>query len=619
MTRRPLLAPLVALLVLAAGASSHAASSRSALDSKRASRASATLLERHGLGRVARKDPRRALQILSELRGEQATKDVVSATAIAELAILAARSKQAAWSPREKLGLYLCAVEHVKPHAVAALAAGPQEELPFVAALHNHALGRVVANLQLAPGSDEGPLDIEGPLGGYSIGWRDERKCPWSAATHYLRPAENVRVERFRRRVTTVGIGAPLVAVRKGEIPNRVRPERGWFPSYEYFYPLTAVLEGERPRAGRRAFVVRLLDPLDQERVKLDGRKLPLAADFTAQLAMLVEAVVDDGPWRDGMLRAGREPEEATLFLLEPPRRGKIPVVFVHGLQSEAATWTPMFNALRNDPQLRRRYQFWLFDYPTGLPFTYSAMQLRRSLRRVVRDTAGDRSRGALERTVLIGHSMGGLLTRLQVTDGDTALWDALFTRSIEESGLEPPDARLAREMYVLEPLPFVARAVFIATPHRGSPVADGMIGKMGSTLVRLPADLREAAARVVEANRDHMTPGARERLRLPDSIETLSPTDVVIRALGTLPIARGVPYHSILGDKGDGDGTAGSDGVVPYWSAHLEGAASETVVPSGHKAHLDPAAIEEVRRILGVHIGRGSGRTNPRREGRDP
>ena len=41
------------------------------------------------------------------------------------------------------------------------------------------------------------------------------------------------------------------------------------------------------------------------------------------------------------------------------------------------------------------------------------------------------------------------------------------------------------------------------------------------------------------------------------------------------------------------------SDGVVPYHSAHLDGVASELVVPSDHSVQKSQDAIREVRRIL--------------------
>ncbi len=98
--------------------------------------------------------------------------------------------------------------------------------------------------------------------------------------------------------------------------------------------------------------------------------------------------------------------------------------------------------------------------------------------------------------------------------------------------------------------------------------------------------------------------PGVFKLKRMPNSIDTLAPNDAFVQAMNTLPLARGIPYHSIIGDRGRGDTPRSSDGVVPYWSAHLEGAESETIVPSDHNANRHPAAIAEVDRILKKQVG---------------
>jgi hypothetical protein len=97
---------------------------------------------------------------------------------------------------------------------------------------------------------------------------------------------------------------------------------------------------------------------------------------------------------------------------------------------------------------------------------------------------------------------------------------------------------------------------------------------------------------------------------RMPNSVDTLSPDNRFVKAIDQLPIAPGIPYHSIMGDRGKGgnrDRTkpVSSDGIVPYWSSHMEGAESELIVPSNHSAHQNPQAIDEVRRILRKHVGR--------------
>jgi hypothetical protein len=81
--------------------------------------------------------------------------------------------------------------------------------------------------------------------------------------------------------------------------------------------------------------------------------------------------------------------------------------------------------------------------------------------------------------------------------------------------------------------------------------------------------------------------------------VDTLAPNNRFVKAINTIPITPGIPYHTIMGDRGKGNAPNSSDGVVPYWSSHMNGAKSELIVPSGHPAHQNPQAIAEVRRIL--------------------
>jgi hypothetical protein len=93
--------------------------------------------------------------------------------------------------------------------------------------------------------------------------------------------------------------------------------------------------------------------------------------------------------------------------------------------------------------------------------------------------------------------------------------------------------------------------------------------------------------------------PAAQQLNRVPNSVDTLEPKDRFVLAVNKLPLTPGIPYHSIIGDRGRGDTPNSSDGVVPYWSSHLDGAQSELIVPSAHLALRNAEAIKEVARIL--------------------
>jgi len=88
-----------------------------------------------------------------------------------------------------------------------------------------------------------------------------------------------------------------------------------------------------------------------------------------------------------------------------------------------------------------------------------------------------------------------------------------------------------------------------------------------------------------------------------PTSIKGLSPQNPFVQALAGIAIDRGVPFHSIIGDRGLGGGEQSSDGVVPYTSSHLAGAASELIVPADHAATAHPFTVREIKRILHLHL----------------
>jgi pimeloyl-ACP methyl ester carboxylesterase len=198
---------------------------------------------------------------------------------------------------------------------------------------------------------------------------------------------------------------------------------------------------------------------------------------------------------------------------------------------------------------------------------------------------------------IIVGHSMGGMISRLMVTDAGDTIWREMFGKSPAETKIRGASRGLLEDAIVFNYRDEIDTAIFIAAPHRGSELSNHFVGRMFSRLVRLPTfitDTRNVFASVVTADEASL------RLdRAPNSIDTLSPNNRFVREVNKLPIAPGVTYHSIMGDRGKSNTPDSSDGIVPYWSAHLAGATSEKIVPSGHSAHENPEAIDEVIRIL--------------------
>ena len=200
---------------------------------------------------------------------------------------------------------------------------------------------------------------------------------------------------------------------------------------------------------------------------------------------------------------------------------------------------------------------------------------------------------------------MGGIISRLMITDsGGDRLWRYFFGKPPAETKLSTQTKALVEEGLIFRPRRNVARVIFISTPHRGSIIAQNSIGRIGSSLIRKSVQYMNAGREILHASVVQEDPTVLKLSRLPNSIDTLAPNDPFVKEMNTLPIIKGVPYHSIIGDRGRGDTPNSSDGVVPYWSSHLDGAESEKIVPSGHGAEHSLQGIAEVIRILKEHIG---------------
>jgi pimeloyl-ACP methyl ester carboxylesterase len=308
---------------------------------------------------------------------------------------------------------------------------------------------------------------------------------------------------------------------------------------------------------------------------------------------------------------AGRFRYEPTgLSLLRPYKRGKIPVVFIHGLWASPWSWSRMIESLEADPAVRDRCQFWTYGYSTGDPIPYSASLLRGNLDEVRRKFDPDGSDREYDRMVVVGHSMGGLLTKMMAQESGTRLWQVISDRPVDELAGDPADRDFLRRVLIFKPRPEVRRVVFINTPHRGSRLDQGGLEYLGSRLVRHPDPLRASYSRLMARNGpEFFKPYFRKGL--PTSVDELEWQSPFLMGLDAVRLAPTIEAHSIIADRRDPPRAGGTDGLVAYESAHLDGTASEFLVSSGHLCQDNPAVIREIRRILVEH---GVRRSSPGR-----
>jgi pimeloyl-ACP methyl ester carboxylesterase len=299
--------------------------------------------------------------------------------------------------------------------------------------------------------------------------------------------------------------------------------------------------------------------------------------------------------------RLSPAPQDQLVFF-EPYRRGRIPVVLVHGTASSAMRWIELVNELLADPEIAPRYQIWLYRYDSGNPIGFSAGVFREVLRRTLRELDPERSDPALSQMVVIGHSQGGLLAKLTAVESGDRFWRNIASRPIEETKLTPAERKVLVRSTFFTPLPFVKRVVYIATPHHGSYLTVARAGRWVAGLVRLPNSLSQLMLDVVAHNRDDLL--LRGLDHPPTALDNMTPGNPFLNTLRALPLAPGVSAHSIIAVAGDGPAAEGRDGVVEYQSAHVPDVESELVVRAHHSCQGDPATIEEVGRILRLHAG---------------
>lgn len=442
------------------------------------------------------------------------------------------------------------------------------------------------------------------PFGSISIAL-DTSQFPWKLEEfEKFLPADQYAVRGVSVRNRTAGIGLPLIAVRKNA---------GKRASGGQAAAVTAILRVQGGlaalSAGTARAVLELYSTQDTSTVNMkDGIAVPLESDLTTPMAYVLEGseLFDLGL----MSFLGREPNKIPdgLYMTEPYRPGKIPVVFVHGTASNPVWWVEMFNTLRFDPLIREKYQFWYFVYTSNKIVALSAAELRDALRDKVATLDPQEKDPALQQIVVTGHSQGGLLTKFTAVDTGESLVRALTGKDLDALQMPEESKARVRHLLVLKPLPFVKKVIFLSTPHRGSFQSKNWIRNLLRRLVTLPATIIQNSMEYYDYMTDDVKKMMGGKKTFFTSADSMSPDNPLLKALADIPLAPGVRGHSIIAVNTDGDPKLGNDGVVEYSSAHLDGMASEFIVKSDHSSQLNPLAIDEVRRILVENLAAGLG-----------
>lgn len=420
---------------------------------------------------------------------------------------------------------------------------------------------------------------------------------------HEILPSVDYEPREVKYSSRRQGLGVPMIAIRYNdpEHGDDIYPPICAFPATALYIPQ----EKYNLEATESRDVFHLVNPWSQEALKVGESEIPIEADLTTPLNyMLTRTGFEYDYWAG--FRAKDASIRGTTFLIQPHHPGRIPVILCHGLLSNAQPWEALVNGLMDDTWIRRHYEFWFMQYPTGRGLLDNAADLRRSLYRLFRKLDPDRDSRSLRHMVMVGHSMGGLMARLLTQDSGNAFWNLAWSAPIDRLDLTAEEKSILEGSLFFKAVPFIDRVIFLGTPHAGTPAAQTTLGWIAGKFINIPSPKLLFAKSVQNKNREFARFDTNQEST--KSVNQLRPDSPLIQTMNKLPRPPKTHYHNIIGNLYEGSDEPG-DGYVPVASARFPWAESETVVPAGHtdiQGH--PLAIKEINRILREHYAAISG-----------
>ncbi len=571
------------------------------------------LLRRYSLQDRYKEDPGQVIRWLQELVKERATMEEIHG--LAEISELQARWLTERGKPDEATDFYAISIIHAYQFLfdskldITRNAYDPQ--FRSICDIYNRALEGMLRGIcsdgTLVPGQS-----VRLGKGNNTIEFQVEIEGRWSNQEfERFELVSDYQTDGLANQYHRYGLGVPLIAVRKEQAVNA--PMEKYYPP-DLTMPMTAFChftsfgQTQSSAAGNSKAILSLYDPLERSTVTTDSHVVPLESNITTPLVYnLRDPILSSGIFETAaLLNAEFAPDLFGMFMLEPYDPEKIPVVMVHGIWDSPLTWIQMFNDLRANREIHNNYQFWFYAYPTGQPFWLSARQMRQDLKevRTELDPRGDSQ--SLDQMILVGHSMGGLVSTLQVTDSANHFWDMVSDVPIDEFTGEHEAIKLLREIFFFAPNKSIRRVVTIATPFQGSVFANRATRWVGKKFFTLPEANSQNLEIVARQNKDRLKSSF--YLTTATSLDSLAPEADVFKAMADAELSNATTFHNIVGSVPRPSllGAVGrqppavGDGVVSLTSARNSKASSERVVPEDHsKVHQHPACIHEVRRIL--------------------
>lgn len=349
-------------------------------------------------------------------------------------------------------------------------------------------------------------------------------------------------------------------------------------------------------------FVIRAYDPYQYESIPLAGRTYPLAANFSTPYGLwLAQNNLGKAAYLTLIDRENRL-TMPHLYMLEPYNPNKKVIVLVHGLASSPEAWVRLTNDIMGDKVLRENYQVWQVFYSTNMPIIESRLQIYALLKQSFAQVNANAA--AKNDAVLIGHSMGGIISRLLVSDADVTK-KALSMMSNRQLSKYKKVPIVAQRMQIKD-IPNFSRAIFISAPHHGTAYADLWFTRAARKIIKLPGAFLTAVGDTLQSQDLDFSDLAKQidQGLIQNGPSDLSHKSKFMAITSDIMPRKGLLFHSIMGnDTKSDDPNLITDGIVPYKSAHLEGAVSEKIIQGGHSIQETPEAVLELRRILRLHL----------------
>ncbi len=414
-------------------------------------------------------------------------------------------------------------------------------------------------------------------------------------------------LKNLRNRHTKQGLGVPIM-VRRRKTADVLE---------DYYedglsFPVTIVARFEQTSPDHAA-TLELYDPRDSNRFIVATGHLPLEADISTPLAWFLTDPKKSLLDTFAFFRTDKAQELEGLYMVQPYDPNRIPVLMVHGIWSSPITWMEMFNDLQSDPEIRSKYQFWFYMYPTGQPLTFAAAGLRDRLKelRLRCDPYGQNEK--LDQMVVVGHSMGGLMSYLMTVDSEDKLWNALSRIPVNQIQANDQAHSEIQRVFFFESDRSIDRIVTIASPFNGSGYANMFTRWLGGSLVSLPNTTSELSQLIFRQNNQSVW----DRMFAPrTSLDSLNKNSAILKLVSETTVPEGVKHHNIAGFKNNDTLKDGTDGVVKLRSAIRPNVDSEIKIKAAHsEVHRQPAAIAEVRRVLLEHLQELNSKAYPVRQ----